>query len=330
MKRKRWYRYLIAGLLFVFFTAPEAIGQIAGFKPLIKIKQRWTPPLASHSSRVVVCEIPTPLGPVAMDDWVCPQTGPIIRIVWWGVLFDPGQRNRHFYIAIYSNTAGACQPLELLYSACVKPRAKVVGHDCFGNKVWRFTAKLPVPFQQTEGIQYWLQISEDDERSIRPNVEDFQWSAHRQINGCRALQRNAAGAITTPLLDACDSKPDDLAFALFSRTIIGTIPTPGIVIPTIFRLELKDPTTGDVVASQTIEPDTVDSFFDVFFEVSDGTYDYCIVGMGIRTLTGQLTLAEGFETEIVALSLSMGDLTGDGNTNVIDLLLLLAGWGSTP
>ena len=97
-------------------------------------------------------------------------------------------------------------------------------------------------------MKYWLQISEDDERSIRPNIEDFQWSAHRQIRGCRALQRDATGAITTPLFDVCDDKPDDLAFALFSRSIIGTIPTPWIVIPPIFRLELKDQTTGDVVA----------------------------------------------------------------------------------
>lgn len=339
LRRRHSFGFTGACLALMFVTV-GASAQLTS-PVIVKTAQRWTPPLAGHESRIEFC----PAGggaaavssQVVLDDWVCPQSGPIIRVGWWGEVSVPEQAYREYYIAIYLDN-GNCEPGDLLYTACVTPRAKVVGHNCNGTRVWRFTAPLPNPFTQTEGEHYWLQISENDELSVEPGVAEFRWSAHRPIEKCRAVLIDAAGTTISPLINSCDDREDDLAFALWSRTISGSISFPGLLVNPILRLELYDPATGFLVASKPLEPypaagvprvGGADSFFDIWteIEVPDGSYDYQIVGMGMSPVRGQLMLEQGMETRLPAVQAEMGDLNGDCHRDILDLLQLLADWG---
>src|SRR5438270_3480650 len=67
-----------------------------------KAPQPWTPPWTSHISVVQSCQNPIPAPRVARDDWICWQSGNIIRIDWWGVVFVQQQLQLgRYYIAIY-------------------------------------------------------------------------------------------------------------------------------------------------------------------------------------------------------------------------------------
>gem|GEM_PF-6718381 len=57
------------------------------------------------------------------------------------------------------------------------------------------------------------------------------------------------GTVRIVSFAACDGGREDLAFALISRSIIITVPTPAVAVPAIFRLELRAPTTGCVTES---------------------------------------------------------------------------------
>ena len=304
-----------------------ALGLVASAaaQPVLKVSQRWTPPLSSHESRVVQCEQPDPLNQLAIEDWICPQSGPIIRVVWWGTLSDPAQGNRFYWISIRRDN-GNCQPAGLIYQACVQARARRVGTDCRNQPVYRLTARLPQPFQQIRGEHYWLTIAEDDERSIRPNLEDFRWSGHMPVENCPAAQFDAAGNLNQPIIEPCLPDKTDLAFALFSRTITGTIDPLPTGLTAIYRLELRDPATGVLITSIPVEASSVDSFFDVFAEVADGTYEMVVRGMGSRPVRQMITLAIGAETHVM-LHPVQGDLNDDDLIDLLDLSLLLNNFG---
>jgi len=193
-------------LAVVALMGETAFGQCTFFQP-------WTQNIASHSSRVRSCDQPTIVDFVAMDDFICREGGKMDRLRWWGVVFSREQALRgSYYIAIYKDN-GNCEPGEQLYKACVRPRVKLAGVDCTDNFVVQFDTALAAPFPVEPGVRYWLQISEDDAASFRPGVEDFRWSGHQPIEGCEALQIDAAGNIIRPLIDRCNERPSDLAFA---------------------------------------------------------------------------------------------------------------------
>ncbi len=187
-----------------------------------KVNQPWsaTQKWASFESRVKSCTGPTPFARVAMDDWVCNETGQIKTLVWWGAVNTGAQinPNRKYYIAVYPNMVqGQCKPgTSPIQKWCLTPTSTYAGLDCQNKRVYRFKVALNPPFNQVRGRHYWLQISEADAESARPGVEDFRWSGHRPHPlKCRALQRNPAMATFTPLIDPCDNKPDELAFQLW-------------------------------------------------------------------------------------------------------------------
>lgn len=174
--------------------------------------QPWTAPTHSFSSRVRSCDQPTNVDRIAMDDFVCREGGKLERLRWWGTVSGREQALRgSYYVAIYVDN-GRCGPGELVYKACVKPRPRLAGFDCREAPVVQFDAIVPA-FEIRPGARYWLQISEDDERSARPGAEDFRWSGHQPNVECEAIQIDTEGNIISPLIDPCSQRPSDLAFA---------------------------------------------------------------------------------------------------------------------
>lgn len=193
------------------FVVTAALGQAAFAQ--CNVFQPWTKPSDSFTSIVRSCDQPVTPDRVAMDDFICREQGKLDRLRWWGVVFSREQALRgSYYIAIYEDN-GNCEPGNQVYKACVRPQVKLAGVDCKQNRVIQFDAALPNPFPVQAGVRYWLQISEDDSRSFRPGVEDFRWSGHQPVKECEALQIDTMGNIIQPLIDSCNQRPSDLAFA---------------------------------------------------------------------------------------------------------------------
>lgn len=324
----RWMKAAVVGFASAACAAPVLAQPVPiGWKYI----QPWSPPRAAFESRVRSCAQPTPLNVVAMDDWICGQTGGIARITWWGTLSSPAQGQRPFYIAIYGTAAGACVPnlQQRLYSTCVIPDySKYVGTDCQQRRVFRLSAPLPatLPFVQQQGTHYWLQISEADVESIRPNLEDFRWSGHRPIVNCPAVQ--TPPSFVTPLRDACDQQPDDLAFGLQSRDISGVLtPAGSLIRPVVFVMEIRS-LEGDLLETLCLEPDDNGHFFGAP-EVPDGDYIAVIRGGGLVSRSQPITLADGQCTMASFFDVFYGDLDGDGSVRLTDLSMLLSGFGLT-
>lgn len=324
-------------------VASAVWSQVAPFN-YFKVNQPWFPyPFpqgrwAAHESRVFSCEDPRPLNKIALDDWVCTRTGPIIRVDWWGTMpreFATAQAQRPFYVAIYPDN-GNCQPVlqEPLYKRCVRVDVfKFAGVDCQNRPVFYFSAALPPmpgsnqPFIQQQGRRYWLQISEADRESVRPNVEDFRWSGHRSIKGCPALQASigSQGGITFNLLhDPCDEQRDDLAFRLRSRTIFITIRRP--LLNSILRLSLFD-REGRLVETACVEPDD-DGNAVLDMDAPPGEYRAVLEGMSMLRKAQEITVnEEGIESRMSFFDITYGDVDFNNQINDGDLLEVLFNFG---
>lgn len=331
------------------FVCTVASAQILPI-PLVtwKYQQPWVKPWHSFASVVRDCQGgPVTFAPIAMDDWICTASGPIVRIQWWGT--SPQQQqipNRPFMIRIYTAAPGACLPQQLVYQTCVLATNQQVGIDCRDRRVYRFSANLPTGaagFSQVAGTRYWLQISEADLGSAAsgpsptPGAVDFQWSAHRNIKNCPALQRNAAGIITQPLLDACDNIEEDLSFVLYRSAIIVHVPVPA---PTHLT-NLPRPTyiaefrnqQGEVVDTQCFTPDD-DGSASLHPELAPGHYRLGIRGQSHRPTFFDIFVEDplvtgGAADYFIDLGPSVGgpgDVDGDGDTDFADLTAVLANW----
>lgn len=339
-------RWLTAGFLVGVLT-PASWSQIAIPVLVWKYRQPWTKPWHSHESVVRHCSgAPAPFATVAVDDWICTQTGPIHRFTWWGTSPQPNQTpNQPFYIAIYSDAN--CQPGQLLYQTCVIASRQMVSIDCQGRRVFWFNAVIPAGapvFHQQQGQHYWLQISEVDfgmqsGGAVVPsptiNAVDFEWSPHRPIKNCPALQMTPAGT-WQPLLDACDNNPEDLAFIVYRNYIQGTIavPTtftanPAIPRP-VFIAEWRsrsNPTMVHHVECFTLNDDG--SFY-LEPEVPPGEYRLAIRGMSFRPSFFDVFVEDpirgGGGTDLGSLPVSLGDVNGDGRVDFADITNVLVGW----
>lgn len=316
--------------------------------PLItwKYSQPWTQPWHSHASIVRDCNgTPMTFAPIAMDDWICTASGPIVRLRWWGTSPQPNQTpNRQFLIRIYSGTTAACTPQQLLYSVCVLASNQLVGYDCRDRKVYRFQATLPTPFTQQAGNRYWLQISEVDGvaggmQSPTLNAVDFEWSAHRNVKNCNALQRSAAGVITQPLLDACDNLQDDLAFVLYRSGLIVHVPVP---VPStvaglpnsVYIAEFRRASDGALADTQCFSPDN-DGSAGLHPELAPGSYRMTVRGMSSRAVDSFFDIFTELEATGAAADYFLdlgdvagpqGDVDGDGDIDFADLTGVLVNW----
>lgn len=285
-------------------------------------KQPWTPPRASHESRVLSCADPTPLNLVAVDDFVCENGGQLRRVRWAGVLFDAEQRYRPFYIAIHPEID--CLPGAAIATACVVPKVRRLGLDCEDNRVFAFSAGFPNGPVLNAGQRYWIQIAEIDASSANPQVEDFRWSAHRPIEGCFALNRDAQGNLNL-LIDNCDQERNDLAFSITTRAIVGDI---GIVDPsetTNFLARLVNP-SGEIVASESVTPDEAGAW-EWWPGAPNGTYQLELHGMGAKVLTSSVVLQDDSETQADLPDVILGDLNGDNSVSLTDLAIILSNFG---
>ncbi len=293
--------------------------------------QRYTWPLASHESRVVSCEVPRPMDRVAMDDWVCTRTGPIVRVGWWGVLLTSAQYSKQwrYYIAIYRNVPGTCKPEQQpIYRACVRPDVlRYTGRwDCKLQRVFYFSARLPTPFRQEVNEHYWIQISESDQESARPQVEDFRWSAHRALKLCPATQFTATGNYIQPLLDACDDKEDDLAFVLYSRSVVGHVAAGDFQGKRYATLEVRtrDGNVADVVPVEIDE----DGNFEADADVPDGVYDFVLFfGSALPAVQKDVEFGDGSVRLLSFFDIFFGDLDGDNEVTLFDFGILVRNFG---
>lgn len=338
----RILRSIVAGVV-TAVVCSAASAQLVAI-PLItwKYQQPWTKPWHAHASVVRDCQgQPVTFAPIAADDWICTASGPIVRVSWWGVSPQPAQiPNRPFLIRIYNNAQ--CRPANLVYSTCVNASSQPVSVDCRQRRVYRFGANLTPPFTQVTGTHYWLQISEADlgtggaaGTSPTPGAVDFQWSAHRNIKNCPALQRTAAGVFIQPLFDVCDQLEEDLSFVLYRSAIIIHVPTtglptlPGLPRPT-FVAEFRT-MDGELVDTQCFSPDD-DGSVSLHPELAPGQYRIGIRGMSFRPsffdiFVGDLTTGTAdYFIDLGTLPNSQGDVDGDGDVDFGDITGVLAGW----
>jgi hypothetical protein len=310
--------------------------------PLVtwKYQQPWTAPWHSHDSVVRDCQGGSvSFANIALDDWICTATGPIVRVRWWGTSPQPAQTpNRPFLIRIFSTGAAACQPAQLLYSVCVLASNQYVGFDCRDRKVYRFQANLTPAFTQVAGQHYWIQISEVDfmpgTNFVSPTIGaiDFEWSAHRNIKNCPAGQRTPAGVWTAPLFDDCDQLEEDLAFVLYRSAIIihtppnnptglATLPRPVYIAE--FRKQ-GDPDTLAYVECFTADDDGTASLHP---ELPPGNYVMSVRGMSFRPAFFDIFVDVDWNyVTDVGMICCPGDVDGDGFVRFSDVTGVLANW----
>lgn len=177
-------------------------------------RQPWTSPAAAYSSRVISCDDATPMNQVYLDDFVVGQSGRLLGLRWWGVLFNQNQVGKPYHLAIYREVD--CQPGALLWEACVVPHVTLVGRDCEDHYVCEFKTPVP-PFQASANTRYWLEIAEDDANSATSGTDDFLWSGRQPIKGCRAVQTPDRQQFLF-FTDPCNDRPSDMSFdLLFAR-----------------------------------------------------------------------------------------------------------------
>lgn len=178
----------------------------------VVFSQPWTNPAASHTSRIESCDNPALDPSACYDDFYFREdSGMAVGVRWWGTLRNREQVGRSYYIAIYSQAG--CQPGDLLYKDCVRPQVQLVGTDCQGEYVCRFSSLID-PFPVQADTQYWIQISENDADSLTPGIDDFRWSARQGIYGCNALKSFGQNEFS-PVIDPCNDRMMDMAFQLY-------------------------------------------------------------------------------------------------------------------
>ena len=157
---------------------------------------------------------------IRMDDFVCYQTGTIQTIVFWGNGWDISAQQEcgldnlpHFLVEIYKwIPEGPCNwmPGELLCSYTIPTEDLAPVYECTGPQgdCFRFTADLPEPCYQEEGVHYVLRIG-----AVVADPEDscvFGWLPTPTIHG-------SVAASYDPWLNDWHCGDYDQSFALYTE-----------------------------------------------------------------------------------------------------------------
>ncbi len=302
-------------------------------------RQPWTRPLASHDSVVRDCQGSyAQFANTCLDDFICEKNSQVKRISWWGTNpTSPGQPQRNFLIRIWEDN-GQCFPIAPLYQECVRAKVRKKGKDCTGLRVYRFFATLSAPFPVVANQRYWLEIAEIDSdmdplspngiSSPNPGLVDFAWSAHRPIRDCPAVEQNLLlGVFNSPLFDACDMLPDDLAFTLRSRRIVISVPP--FPIKPVLRLELRDAISQELLDEIHVDPDE-NGDFEAESDLPEGDYQVVLYGQASPGVDlGIHHLPEDGEMNLGSISLPLGDADNSGAVGFPDVTRVLSDWLTT-
>lgn len=306
--------------------------------------QQWNDCLPAAPSAVLECLPPAPnniVGSVAGDDFVGKYTGPVNTIEWWGTVSSRAQLYRRYQITIYPDNSNCAPYMQRpFYSACVKPiSVKYAGVDCQGNRVWKFTAVLTSPFNQTAGVHYWLSIAEVDAFSVRQGLVDFYWSGHRACGGaqcgCRALSASPTGGgiAFSPVVSRCDGRPMDLAWCLgWKSWWYSHLPRDLFPPHSAVRYSISIP-GGAVIEEGSAEIE------EIIHE--DGTRELVApISTEIPGSTVEIkvwppnSLPRVYDWDTTnslterSISPTLGDVNGDGTIDDADLLIVLFNFGS--
>ncbi|HKQ48222.1 MAG TPA: hypothetical protein VJZ71_09155 [Phycisphaerae bacterium] len=349
MSRNRLRWYVASTLLMV---VSPAWGQI-------KWAQPWHHPDGPvPDTRVQTCGTPDIVTVIALDDFMCTQTGPITWVTWSGDLPEgPAQRFRPFFIRIWNHINTPCTPCGNpgmpLMSWCVVPHSKKIGINCDGKTVWGFWTPLSPAFTQTAGTHYWLQISEIDlptaappsAGSINPGLVDFRWSTYHPFDSafdadplCPAMflvppnpgvpvASCDLGAICAPHLNPAGfANGPDLAFKLGTTLVAGAILAPTLPLPppTVFLAEFRATTGGEVLYTDLVEP-ADDGMYAIDPGLEDGSYLMTLRGMGMGAQTRPIAIGGGVAMGADFVIDRFGDLNNDELVDGTDIPIIVGG-----
>lgn len=318
-------------------TSRILIAILGAATPALAQSQPWAAPNGSVNSTVSSCAAPTPLVAASLDDFQFAENRNISWIRWWGNVSANAQRNKHYYIAIWSNSTLAgtcpmpCNPSVVLQSWCVTAGTALAGMDCNGRNVYRFSAALAPAFAASAGTKYWLQICEEDADSVQLGVTDFRWSGYRPTRLCPAQQISAGGVRTCSISDDCvPPNGTDLAYVLKTACMAGGIGLPAGVAatPSSYLLEFRtsgaNPNSPPKYITE-VRPDEGGSFFIDDLPAEDGNYDVTLRGMGIRPAMATTMISNGIAMMVMFNVVAVGDLNNDGMLSGLDISHLVAG-----
>lgn len=205
---------------------------------------------------------------IMFDDWVCPDGMPITDIHWWGSYWQtpgipvcysdtlqnaaPGGVNG-FTIAIFGNITAEDSPLgfampdfdneplyeEYFQGACNETyqftlqKNSVITEDVFSYDVF-----LSTPFEQEEGVTYWLAIAADKD----PTFTEWGWHEADGHWGAYAVQGTFPGDDDPTIYIPCGGH--DMAFALTTVPEPGSLMLLGLGIGGIFGMISKKRRSG--------------------------------------------------------------------------------------
>lgn len=173
----RHTRIFAAGAMLAVFT------QFTAWADFIDWPVKWSQPIGFNGATIIgedrLSDHSIPW--IMADDFTCTDPKPVMALRWWGSYVDSP--------ILHPNSPGFTVPFEVgflssvgphpdslpgvqLYQQPVLAQEVFVGIDQQGDFVYRYDAFLPVPFNQVQGTEYFLNI---DSPGFGPSGERWGW-----------------------------------------------------------------------------------------------------------------------------------------------------------
>lgn len=178
------------------------------------------------------------------DDFIIPTGGTITRIDWYGG-YDPLQFGRggpvaDFTVRIYPSIAANTEPAIANPPLVEYNTAGKAGETAFGVvngiPVNAYSFSLPVPFEASAGVKYWVYITAS-QTGLSP---DWCFISGLGGSGHHYIKTSGAGGDTMYRF-----MPGDAAFTLLGPASDPMTPTPTVTVtPTALPTGISTPTTA--------------------------------------------------------------------------------------